>query len=95
MTAKSSKREKKPSVSPNGEGTCSDLSSKTRGPVFASFLEEMAEQNAKQMPELKPEKMTGRPVDLTCPKCGKAHDDTSGPSSPTTKGKRAGNVARN
>jgi rubredoxin len=94
MTVKASNREKKQSVAPNGEGTRSDLSCKTCGHVFASFLEEMAEQNAKQMPERKSEQMTGRPVDLTCPKCGKTHDYTSEPSSPTTKGERPGNLAR-
>jgi rubredoxin len=95
MTVKASNRDKKRNLAPDDEGTRSDLSCKTCGHVFASFLEEMAQRNAQQMPEVKPEKMTERPVDLTCPKCGKTHDYTSEPSSPTTKSEPSANLARN
>ncbi len=74
MTVKPSNRGKKqPSVDPIGQGTRPDLSCKACGHVFESFLEEMAERNAKQMPDAKPGKMTERPLDFTCPKCGETH----------------------
>jgi ribosomal protein S27E len=95
MTVKASKRDKKRNLAPDNEETRADLSCKTCGQVFASFLEEMAERNAQQMPAVKPEKMTGRPVDLTCPKCGKTHDYTLKPSSSTTKSEPSGKLARN
>jgi RNase P subunit RPR2 len=87
MTVKSSNREKKQNVAADSERTRSNLSCKTCGHAFASFLEEMAEHNAKQMTE--------RHADITCPKCGKTHDYTLKPSSPTTKRERSGNVKHN
>jgi rubredoxin len=81
MTVKISNRDKKKSVSPDGEGTRSDLSCKNCGHVFESFLEEMAERNAKQMPDVTPGTTAEPPLDLTCPKCGKTHDYASEPSS--------------
>lgn len=91
MTVKPTNRGKKQSVAP----VSSNLSCKTCGHAFASFLEEMAEHNAQQMAEPEPETKPERPVDLTCPKCGKTHDCALEPSLPKTKGERPGNVARN
>jgi hypothetical protein len=79
MTVKASKRDKKRDLATDDEGARAGLSCETCGQVFASFLEEMAERNAQQMPAAKPEKMTARPVELTCPKCGKTHDYTLKP----------------
>lgn len=89
MTFKASIREKKQqSVAPNSDRTRPDLSCKTCGHVFESFLQEMAERNAKQMPDVQPGKMAERPLDLTCPKCGETHNYALEPSSQpgTSKG---------
>jgi len=67
MTAKSSRPEKKRSISSDSERTRSTLSCTSCGHVFAGFLEEMAEHNAEQMAKHKP----GHHADVTCPKCGK------------------------
>jgi ribosomal protein S27E len=74
MTAKSSKPEKKRKFASESEGTRSDLSCKTCGHVFAAFLKEMAENNAKQMAKHNPKETTKHHAKVTCPKCGKTHD---------------------
>jgi transposase-like protein len=74
MTAKSSKPEKKRNVASDSERTRSNLSCKSCGHVFAGFLEEMAEHNAKQMAEHNHKETTERHTNVTCPKCGATHD---------------------
>ena len=54
MTANSSNREKKRNVASDSERTRSNLLCKTCGYVFAGFLEQMAEHNAKQMAKSNP-----------------------------------------
>lgn len=81
MTAKSSKPEKKPNLDSDSERTRSNLLCKSCGYVFAGFLEQMAEHNAKQMAEHNPKETTEHHANITCPKCGAKHDYShSGPS---------------
>lgn len=70
MITKSSDRGKKQKIASSNERKRSDLSCKSCGHVFESFLEEIAERNAKEMAKHKTKETTER----TCPKCGKTHD---------------------
>jgi hypothetical protein len=58
MTAKSSKPDKKRKFASDSEGTRSHLPRRSCGHVFAAFLEQMAEHNAKQMAKHNPEETT-------------------------------------
>jgi ribosomal protein S14 len=85
MTGKSSKPEKKRKFASDSERTRSTLSCRSCGHVFAAFLEQMAEHNAKQMAKHNPKETTEHRANVTCPKCGATHDySQSGPSSHPT-----------
>lgn len=84
MTGKSSNREEKRKVASGSEQTRSNLLCKTCGYVFAGFLEQMAEHNAKQMAEYTPKETTEHHANVTCPKCGKTHDYSHSGSSPAS-----------
>jgi len=47
------------------------LSCGSCGHVFAAFLDQMAEQNAKQMAGNNRKETTEHRANVTCPKCGK------------------------
>ncbi len=74
MTVKASNRETKRNVASDSERKGANLSCKACGHAFVTFLEEMAEHNAKQMVELEPRKAREGLAEVTCPKCGKTHD---------------------
>ena len=84
MTGKSSNREKKRKVASDSERTRSNLLCKTCGYVFAGFLEQMAEHNAKQMAKYNPKETTEHHANVTCPKCGKTHDYSHSGTSPAS-----------
>ena len=88
MTAKSSKPEKKRNVASDSERTRSNLSCKSCGHVFAGFLKEMAEHNAKQMAKHNPKQTTKHHDKATCPKCGKTHDYSYSDPSPASDTRR-------
>jgi hypothetical protein len=56
MTVKASNRETKRNVASDSERKGANLSCKACGHAFVTFLEEMAEHNAKQMGSLSPRK---------------------------------------
>jgi transposase-like protein len=84
MTAKSSNREKKRNATSDSEQTRSNLLCKSCGYVFADFLEQMAEHNAKQMAEHNPKETTEHHTNVTCPKCGATHDYSHSAPSPAS-----------
>jgi transcription initiation factor IIE alpha subunit len=85
MAAQSSKPQKKRKFASDSERTRSNLSCRSCGHVFAAFLEQMAEHNAKQMAKHNRKETTEHHASVTCPKCGATHDySESDPSSHPT-----------
>ena len=74
MTVKASNRVKKRNVAPDSERKDGHLSCKTRGHAFATFFEEMAEHDAKQLADLEPKGTNKRRAEIRYSKCGSTHD---------------------